>query len=271
MVQVHFLGNATPSQMMGFVIFTETKTIIVDGGTRGDAQQILELLSQYNRTNIDTWFFTHPHHDHIGAFIEIIDAHPEIAIDKVCHHFPPHSTLIAEGVRLEREPKLWADFFNYAQSHAATTKVTSVGDCYCFDELSVRVLRVYHDSITENRINNSSSVYRLETPQKQLLILGDLGVEGGNELMATYSADMLSADYTQMAHHGQGGVSKEFYQYVCPKCCLWPAPEWLWNNDFGDGFDTSIFQTVRTREWMEEIGVTEHIVQKDGTAIITLS
>ena len=53
---------------------------------------------------------------------------------------------------------------------------------------------------------------------------------------------------TQMAHHGQNGVSREFYEYIKPQRCIWATPEWLWNNDGGKGFDTHKFQTVRTRE-----------------------
>ena len=74
----------------------------------------------------------------------------------------------------------------------------------------------------------------------------------------------LQTEYTQMAHHGQNGVSKEFYEYIQPQKCIWPSPKWLWDNDAGDGFDTGPWQTVRTREWVLEIGVTEHIVEKDG-------
>ena len=65
-------------------------------------------------------------------------------------------------------------------------------------------------------------------------------------------------------------IMKEFYEYIRPQRCLWPTPEWLWNNDKGNGFNTGPFQTIHTREWMRELGVTEHIVGKDGTTIIQL-
>ena len=103
-----------------------------------------------------------------------------------------------------------------------------------------------------------------------MLILGDLGEEGGDEVMAECEKPLLMTDYTQMAHHGQWGVKKEFYEYIRPKKCIWPTPEWLWNNDNGKGFDTHYWQTVRVREWMEELGVTEHIVEKDGTQKIEI-
>jgi len=100
------------------------------------------------------------------------------------------------------------------------------------------------------------------------LILGDLGIEGGNELMKNSSLALLQADYTQMAHHGQWGVSKKFYDYIKPQKCIWASPDWLWNNDAGEGFDTGPWQTVRTREWMAALGATEHIVEKDGIQAI---
>ena len=89
-------------------------------------------------------------------------------------------------------------------------------------------------------------------------------------MMKNLSAETLYADYTQLAHHGQSGVSKEFYQYIKPEVCLWATPEWLWNNDKGNGFDTGPWATVETRRWMQELGAKKHIVAKDGTTIINI-
>ena len=88
--------------------------------------------------------------------------------------------------------------------------------------------------------------------------------------MNSVSPESLCADYTQLSHHGQNGADQVFYNFIRPKACLWAAPEWLYNNDQGQGFDTGPFETVRTREWMEALGATEHIVQKDGTTLISL-
>lgn len=140
----------------------------------------------------------------------------------------------------------------------------SAGDMFEFDEVSVQVLRVYNPEMKDNLVNNRSTVYRIDGPRSSILILGDLGVEGGNELMQNCPPALLQTDYTQMAHHGQWGVSKEFYDYVKPKACIWPSPDWLWDNDVGDGCDTGPYQTVRTREWVSALGVISHFVEKDG-------
>ena len=144
----------------------------------------------------------------------------------------------------------------------------SVGEVFSFEDVSVRVLRVFNPEITDGFVNNSSVVYRIESPTASILLLGDLDSSAENELMENCPLPLLQADYTQMSHHGQWGVSKSFYEYIHPKRCIWPAPDWLWDNDTGDGFDTGPFQTVRPREWMEELGVTEHFVEKDGIQAI---
>lgn len=124
--------------------------------------------------------------------------------------------------------------------------------------------------ITFNFGNNASVVMKVYD-KKSVLILGDLGAEAGDEVMAMYPPEALDADYVQMAHHGQKGAKKEFYGYIKPKACLWAAPIWLWNNDRGEGFDSGPFDTVRTREWIDEIGTAkENIKEYDGPHKIEL-
>jgi hypothetical protein len=73
-----------------------------------------------------------------------------------------------------------------------------------------------------------------------------------------------------MAHHGQNGVDRAFYEAVSPRGCLWCAPAWLYNNDIGKGYNTHVWRTVEVRGWMEEIGATEHYVIKDGLQVVRM-
>ncbi len=47
-----------------------------------------------------------------------------------------------------------------------------------------------------------------------------------------------------MAHHGQAGATKQLYEAIAPKICLWPTPEWLWNNDAGNGKNTRTMENI---------------------------
>ena len=73
-----------------------------------------------------------------------------------------------------------------------------------------------------------------------------------------------------MAHHGQAGVKRNLYEVVRPETCIWCAPDWLWNNDAGKGYDTHTFKTILTRGWMDQLGATRHVVLKDGTQTVLM-
>lgn len=131
--------------------------------------------------------------------------------------------------------------------------------------MTIKVLREPDESITSNAYNNSSVVYRLESEGKSMLFLGDLGVEGGRQLLEQVPHELIKSDFVQMAHHGQCGVEKSVYEVINPDYCFWCTPSWLWDNDAGRGYDTHSWKTIVTRGWMSEIGIKWHYVSKDGT------
>ena len=264
MASFYLMGNSSRTQMLGCVIKTKNQTVVIDGGTVNDSAQMVDFLREHSDLHVDAWFFTHPHHDHIGCFVGIRNGAQRITVDRVYHHFPrlPDEKYAALA-RTEQEAMLWGDVAEWSSQFDVRT--VEVGDVFSFDGVTVRVLRVWNPAIERNVINNSSTVYRIEGDRASILILGDLGVEGGEDLLERCPIEWLQTDYTQMAHHGQKGVSREFYEQIKPRRCLWASPDWLWNNDRGNGFDSDQFLTVRTREWMAALGVTEHFVEKDGT------
>ena len=293
MAQFYFLGNSTTIQMFGCVIITEHKTVVIDGGTVGDAPQLEQFLRTHrppasawtedDPIHVDLWLFTHPHHDHFGAFLTLCENTTALTVEQICCHFPSNEDLRRYEGRNEAEIRLW-DLFDAlaAKRFAARVHTNEVGDVFQADDITAEVLRVYNPAFTANFVNNSSTVYKITGEHASVLILGDLGVEGGEELMRMYPEEItvtkedgtqekrhpravLFTDYTQMAHHGQRGVSRACYEYLSPRACLWAAPDWLWDNDRGTGFDCGPWETVRTREWMDALGVTTHLVEKDGT------
>ncbi len=74
----------------------------------------------------------------------------------------------------------------------------------------------------------------------------------------------------QIAHHGQNGATKEFYEAVKPVGCLWCALDRLWNNDLGQGYNTHTLRTIEVCGRMEELGVREHYVMMNGSRIVEL-
>ena len=129
-------------------------------------------------------------------------------------------------------------------------------------------------------MNDSSLVFKVITPNKSVLFLGDLGPEGGDELYWE-SRHLLKADMVQMAHHGHMNCGMEVYAAIRPEACLWCCPDWLYNEPEVPQYladyerakrmgRTRMYGTAVTRMWMDQLGVKTHYVTKDGTHRIVL-
>ena len=271
--RVYIISNQTHTQMMGFIITEESgKVIVIDGGNAPDGQHLLDELQRITGARfpiVDAWLFTHAHDDHMDAFFWLLENRRRyIDFEKIYCCFPSEQYLFHEepkgGARtLRRFNELSAAF------HQRVVTV-SIDDEFDVGTAHFKVLFTVDCRIKENTCNNSSTVFKMTLKNRTFLFLGDLGEEAGDELMRD-KPDEIVCDYVQMAHHGQNGVKESLYQACKPKICLWCAPDWLWNNDrYGKGFDSDIFKTVRTREWIEKIGVEKNLVADRGDVVIDL-
>ena len=268
---IHLLQTQTHQQHQSLILTAEDGTVmVIDGGQRPNTPYLLEQLRRITGQEIPVvhaWFLTHAHDDHTDCFFEILEHHAdEVEIGKVYFNFPspqfftrvPHPDRSAYGTA--------ETFYRLLPLFADKACVVFGGDTYEIGKMKVEVLFSPNFEIEENVCNNSSIVFKITLGGKRILILGDCGIEAGNQILAHYAGtDMLRAEVCQMAHHGQNGVTREFYEAVSPEVCLWCTPKWLWDNDAGRGYNTHVFQTVIVRGWMEELGVQTHIVDMNGT------
>ena len=226
------LPSQGPSQMNSYVLQTQKgKIIVVDGGMVCDGSYLKGFLAAVGN-HVDSWFISHPHADHIMALTEILNNPGDLTIDKIYGSLPSRDWID----KYERNTLPTVDAFSEAMKKANKTHIEhNAGDVIEIDRIRIEILAVRNPEITGNAVNNSSVVMKVTDSKKTVLFLGDLGVEGGRKLLKNINSEKLRADYVQMAHHGQTGVDKSFYEAVRPKYCLWPTPRWLWENDNGGG------------------------------------
>lgn len=259
------LKNSTNEQMMGYVFKTsDGKIIVIDGGTTGDTDNLLSVLKKMSGEDvphIDAWILTHPHSDHINAFVEIMkNRFNSVSVDKIYYNFPDAAFV----QKYESSALETLEAFEAVKSKFADKLIVSeVGDKYTIGTAKIDVLFVFDETITFNPINNSSMIFRLTAAGKRMMFLGDAYVQAGNKIIDDYGIKLF-ADYCQMAHHGQAGVTKTVYEAIWPSVCFWDAPEWLWNDDSGSGVGSGPWDTLNVRSWIDYIGVEVNIVQKDG-------
>lgn len=265
--QLTQLKNNSSRQMMGYIIKTDNnKIIVIDGGLKEDAPSLINKINE-NGGEVEAWFLTHPHMDHIGAFQEIVET-SNVKINNV------YTTLNELSWYEEYEKNRISEikeFFSIIENEKIKDKKhdVSLNEKIKIDNIECEILGIKNPEITINPINNSSMVIKMKTHSKNIIFLADTGVESGQKLLKNQK-EKLKADIVQMAHHGQSGAEKEVYEQIKPEICLWPTPEWLWNNDPGTGYNTGIWKTIETRKWMEDLGVTENYVEKDGDITINI-
>lgn len=261
-IELTQISARSDNSMMSYIIKTSNnKTIVIDGGLKIEAETLKQYIQKYGN-KVDYWFITHPHKDHVGAFIDIVE-NSDIKIENIYY------SINSQEWYNENEPNRAyeaEEFYRAIQNEKIKEKAKTpqIGDKIKIGKnIYVEILQTANPEITYNAINNSSMVFKIHVNDKTILMLGDIGPEASEKLIKKYGKN-LKSDIVQMSHHGQSGATEEFYKLVEPEICLWQSPQWLWDNV------TGTFKTLETRKWMENLGVKTNYVAKDGDITITV-
>ena len=259
LLQNHSQGNS-------YVFRTNAgKIIVMDGGVGPEVGYLRGFLGALGN-EVEAWFISHPHGDHIGAFNEILKKPEGVKIKAVYHSefSPEFYNKVEPGSR-----DLTAECYeNLRKSDIVVTDVTEPGLSVVIDGVSFKILDVKDESVTNNAYNNSCMVIRVDDGIRSAVFLGDAGLEQGERLLKGAFRNELDCDYLQLAHHGQNGVSLDFYRTIKFDACLWPTPKWLFDNDAGQGYNTHNWQTVIVRDLMEDIGKQKHFIAWRGLCVV---
>lgn len=269
MAKLFMLTEHSPF-MMSYVFITDSdNAVVIDGGREEDMPHLREIVGE---RKISAWILTHPHLDHISGFVDEMKKE-EITdrIEKIYYNFPSEEFTVA--CPTEVLPHVICDFNKLIPKFSDKCVIVKPGMIIDVDELTISFLfaggeRYLHPK-PNLAVNESSIVFRITSPgQRSVLFLGDLGPEGGKDLLEMYT-DKLKSDIVQMAHHGHSGVGEDVYKKIAPDACMWNAPEWLWEEEDVE-HEPDLWGTWHQRIWMYNMGVTEHYVTKDGTQEIKL-
>ncbi|OKZ56206.1 MAG: hypothetical protein BHV99_06285 [Clostridium sp. 26_21] len=264
-VRLTQLQDNSSRQMMGYIMKTSTgKVIVIDGGLNEDEPNLVKHIQELGN-KVDIWFITHPHEDHASAIIKVIEE-TDIPIEKIYYTMNDIEWYKEYESKRAEEAEKFCNALQNERVKGKTEEVT-LNQIINIDFIKCEILGVKNPEITNNGFNNSSMVIKMNLPKSSILFLGDTGEESGDKLLNTQK-DKLKSDIVQVAHHGQSGAKESLYKEINPRICLWPTPEWLWNNDSGGGKGSGPWTTLETRQWMENLGVKIHVIEKDGDTTI---
>ncbi|MEG1752604.1 MAG: MBL fold metallo-hydrolase [Christensenella sp.] len=242
-------ADVSGNQSMFYSIKTpKDKLIMVDGGFAANAEQVREVINA-NGGRVDHWILTHPHPDHIEAFNAIFEAPQGIEIEKIYasdidyDYYKEHAQDYDGFSAFEKFRELVADY----------DKLTYL---YAGDSLETAGLRmdVFNAAINvQDPCNDGSLMFKLTGKEQSILFCGDVGARRSEDILMRFG-EQLPADYIQMGHHGNGGLSSEFYQKVHPSIAFFDAPDWLMNNINPSTGKTETWTTPENKKLMESMG-----------------
>ena len=309
--------NQTNSQSLSVLVNDGNGNLIVfDGGRVEDADYLCDIIKD-NGGNVKTWFITHIHDDHIGALYKILsDKRIDIVIERLYYDFASFDWYYSKmgndaGIYylFENAIKEYNSYFENSKNKIEIIEINDKSSDYLWtypinfysnDEkkyidsvncnMYVDVLN-RHFELDQDPINNTSIVFVVQLSGKKILILGDLGYDGGTLLLNNsfkFKGDAFSDnssfynenhyiryghgnigmpwksfDIVVLSHHGQNGIDPELYKKFNPKVIVWPTSKDIYENTHGR------YYTDDTKKALSEIDSIEYQIKSyEETAVI---
>jgi competence protein ComEC len=192
------------------VILPNAKTLLIDGGERHSSSKVLSTLQEHGLSYIDVVVATHPHADHIGGLIDVIN---NVNVGQVLDSSQVHTTQTFE------------DLLDAIYNKQIPLRSVSEGESINLDPtVRINVLNppasIPDGSNNEAEFNDNSVALKLTYGNFSALLTGD--VEERNEARLVFkNATILDADVLKAGHHGsRTSSSLAFLNAVTPEVVI---------------------------------------------------
>jgi competence protein ComEC len=175
--------------------------ILVDGGPEAAGAGVVAYLQSRGCTDIEYVLLTHPHADHVGGLIPVLQSMPT---GHLWYNGEPYTT------------STYLRFLDVVGSQAIPTTILTAGLTYTIGSVELAVL---HPTTLVSKTNDNSIVCLLSYGTVDVMLTGD--VEEGAESQILSSGYRLEAEILKVAHHGSNSSSSAgFLQAVSPEVAV---------------------------------------------------
>ena len=214
----------TGNQGMSYVIETPGgELVVIDGGFKGDGDYLMNFLSSKGG-KVTAWIITHPHVDHVGAFLYYLGAEDKQGIEVEQVYYSPFTSAFfreeEEGKDLQKVNEYML-FDEFEAARAAHTEITFTpmlaGDELEIAGIQIRCLHSFDPTIFD--VNSNSLVMNLDIKGYKILITGDLTDGTINRIVSRFGegSEYWQANCLQAPHHGFGGNSDWIFRLAKPE------------------------------------------------------
>jgi len=215
------------------------KAALIDGGSAGSGA--VQYLRQQGVQRLDLVVATHPHEDHIGGLVEVLQAIP---VAEVVTNGQPTTTRVYER------------FLDAIAAAKAQYREVKRGQTL---ELGSLKLDVLHPVVpTGDDLNSQSIVLRMVYGQTTFLFMGDAGQEAEKSIMANLPR-LVGATVLKVGHHcSRSASSVPFLKAVQPKVAVYSA-------GVGNGYGHPHPETIAS---LLAVGAEVYGTDINGTVVI---
>ena len=278
--QITQYGTVSGLQSMCYTLVSEDgKFILLDGGHNVDLDNLKRLISVFGG-QVDLWICSHFHEDHIGAITELLAQQAEGRDNGTDSHDEASPVILPEGILIK---EIWCPQMDIDTYKTFAKDWDSIDTCEKFlqeisglecvtriqngDSRTVGNLDFYFfSSYTEgapwtHEGNNCGLIFKVQGKSETMLFCCDIGNEWISERLINGHGDRLKADYVQMGHHGNGGLTEEAYRIVAPKAAFFDCPEWIFA-------DEEKYTATKNRKLMESLGCKIYLLDEAPNSIL---
>jgi competence protein ComEC len=240
-VTVYFLDVGQGDSIL---IKTSNRSVLIDGGPGQAGSTLLNYLNIYNVSKIDLLFATHPHEDHIGGLVPVLQS--SIPIQDIVYNGYNYSTQIFNTWKTLALP--------HNLTIANRNEVFALTPTINFTVISPT------NPLQFNDLNANSLVLRLQVSNTSILLTGDATTDTEQSLLA--SGLTLQSQVLKVGHHGSSySTSQAFLNAVAPTYGVISAGI---NNSYGH-------PAQQTLDKLANNNVITFGTYKDGTIIFQLN
>ncbi len=245
-VTVYFLDIG---QGDSIIVKTLTKNILIDGGPTSAGTTMLGYLSTYNVKKIDLLIATHPHADHIGGLVSVLQS--SIPIQDIVYNGYNYTSAATFNTW-----KNLALTHNLTQGHR--NQIYSISPTINFTVISPTNPTQFGS--TDNEINDNSIVMKLQVGNTSVMLSGDAQFDSEQSMLS--SGFSLHSQVLKVGHHGSStSTSQAFLNAIIPAYAVISAGI---NNQYGH-------PTQQTLDILASNNIVTYGTYINGTIIFSLN
>jgi competence protein ComEC len=240
-LEVHFLDVGQGDSVL---VKYGNRSMLVDGGPIDAGPTVASYLKSHGVSTIDVLVSTHPHADHIGGLLTILQEFP---VKVIYDSGIPHTT------------QTYEEYLTLIDRKNIRYIVPQRGDTIDLGPgVTVQVLSPPPGGIADDDLNENSMVLKITFGNTGFLLASDAGIPAEDIMLS--SGCNLKSDVLKVGHHGSKYSSgKAFLQAVDPKYAVIEVGA---GNPYGHPAPATVAR-------LEEIGAQVYRTDRDGNIVMT--